>query len=151
MEILFLGINFKDTNYPELAIYDIEWKRIDGTSLEEDLFDVNKSENTQSILQISELTPEHAGKFACYVFASTGTIRQAFELKQKGPSDMEIIFNEPSKRINLTIEKIEKFDNYNGISQQNDLIFGDKYQFDCITGKHQKRQKFYIAKNYYDF
>ncbi|CAF0767900.1 unnamed protein product [Brachionus calyciflorus] len=112
-----------DTSFPELSIDDIKWRKTNGPVLQN--YKIERLTPYQSKLNIPKINDHYVGEYGCYVYASTGTIRQIFEIT-KILDGYKILVNEPVKNINLTIEKV------NG-PEKNDKIIGNSFEFDCIT------------------
>ncbi len=86
--------------------------------------------STQLNMKIQNFTDKNKGIYACYVHASSGTIRQLFQIQRSKSKEFEIKFTKASKRIHLDIEE-----HLHGMSQINKPVLGESYEFDCITGK----------------
>ena len=123
---------YEDTNFPQQKIYDIEWKRIDGRILHEGGYVIQKSNHTnEAKLIIEKMSDWHVGAYACYVYASSGTVRRITEIKAVNKQGFLIASNKSShsKQINLNIENFEHgFKNYKP-------ILNKRYYFECVTGK----------------
>ena len=114
-----------------MDLYSIEWKRIDGKKITKQHNTMLKTSYANSKLYLKSLSDIHMGKYACYVYASTGTVRQIVEIKkdENDPYSFNILIRKSKKRINLAIENV-----YQSLSSSISSILGEKYEFDCITG-----------------
>lgn len=88
-------------------------------------------------MQINELELDHVGKYACYVFSSTGTMKHIFEIKQTDQEKLRVFKHKPNKKINLSIEYNESIQNIK------DVKYGESYEFDCVTGIYFKIQNLF--------
>lgn len=97
----------------------------------------------ESSLKLSHLDETKLGSYACYVHASTGTIRHKFELvrAQSSSSDsaeldsdgVRVFVPRPTRKIDLVIEKVKPSSNIFMI--RNEIRVGETYEFDCISGR----------------
>lgn len=119
-----------DTSYEELKVKKLEWIQ-PGQS---DAY-VEQIDPHETTLKISNLNKNHAGKYYCYVYASTGTIKQSIEIVPES-DEFKIVYQKPTKRINLSIEKLsgDSDDDLSDEIDYSELQSGKYYQFNCITG-----------------
>jgi len=119
-----------DTSYSELKINKIEWKKLDNIEIPSETTTIGKISSTQLNMSIRNFSDINKGIYACYAHASSGTIRQLFQIQRSSKnSQYEIKFSKASKRINLDIEE-----RIHGMSQIDKPILGESYEFDCVTG-----------------
>lgn len=101
----------------------MEWKKSNGKSIEQGKYEIIKTNSTQTILKISTLKAE---SYSCFVFASTGTIKQTIEINRSNTNYFEFNIKKPKpKLISLSIES-----NY----KEHELLkLNQTYNFECIT------------------
>ena len=121
---------FLDTSYPELRINKIEWKKLNNVDFSSEETIIEKISPTQLNMNIRNFSDVNKGIYACYVHASSGTLRKLFQIQRNKNNEFEIKFTTLSKRINLDIEE-----RMHDLSQINKPIVGESYEFDCITGE----------------
>jgi hypothetical protein len=127
----------KDINYPQLKIYEMKWKKIaNENGSNEKLPSIQKSNQTHIILNINKMSQSYTGLYACYVYASTGTVRQLVEIKSMtNESTHSNFFNLAFKQssntseINLSIENQD-----NSFATFSPQLY-KRYYFECVTGK----------------
>ena len=118
-----------DTSYPELAIKNMEWKRIDSKKLNYETIDIQKISPIQLSMSIDDISDENVGSYACYVHASTGSIRQIVEINRTLDGEFTVNVIKPTKKISLAIEKTH------GKNHRNrEPVLGQRYEFNCISG-----------------
>jgi hypothetical protein len=114
------------------------WKRInDNNSYYHNDNNYNYEQNYKRItdtrvqMPIYHLSNRNAGTYGCYVWSSTGTMRQIVDIIENSDGKYEVNVRVPTKQIQLSIEKFQDrgqgFDKY--------LKIGSSYQFDCISGE----------------
>lgn len=94
-------------------------------------------------MKIKNFSDINKGIYACYVHASSGTIRQLIQIQRNKNKGYEIKFTKASKRIHLDIEE-----HIHGLSQINKPVLGESYEFDCITGTMQHYDLCNTLKNF---
>lgn len=96
----------------------------------------------ESSLKLSNLDETKLGSYACYVHASTGTIRHKFELVRAQSSSysaeldldgVRVFIPRPTRKIDLVIEKVKP--SSNNFMIRNEIRLGETYEFDCVSGK----------------
>ena len=117
----------KDTSYPELKIFRLEWKTNDGSLLNETRFEINTKKNKDISLKLKWLKNVRES-YACYAYASTGTVRQTIEMKKSYNSYVFNIIKPKPKSINLKIES-SKMNSKN-------LMLNQPHYFECVTGNN---------------
>ena len=84
--------------------------------------------SSQLNMNIPSLSEANSGLYACYVHASSGTVRQLIRIQQNEMNNFEVKFLRPTKRINLNVE------NLSASLNKHVAVLGESYAFDCITG-----------------
>ncbi|RNA33969.1 basement membrane-specific heparan sulfate proteoglycan core -like [Brachionus plicatilis] len=124
---IMCNISEFDTSYPELSIYEINWKKMDG-SIIHPYSSVERMTNTQSKLTIEKLNEVHIGKYICYVRTSVSTVRKTFELMKNKLGQVLVTIDESSRNINLGIDEL------NGhLGHDYGFIKIKNYDFECST------------------
>lgn len=124
-----------DTGFPELKVNEIQWKRV---GVHEDLDVIKDSRplgrKIDTSLKLTALDDSKLGNYACYVHASTGTIRHEIEVKKldEDPSKVRVNVPKQTKKIQLVIEKSKP--HFQAFQGKNEMNLGGSYQFDCVSG-----------------
>lgn len=152
--LLTCSIDNFDTNYQEISINDLMWKSADGRPIGDGRrFRLQKITNTQISMYIMGINEQNVGKYACYAYTSAGTFRQLFEIARANANDDDdenlyrLIVSKPmNKKTELTVEQ-----HYPVLTGAADELMGkpdlgNYYEFDCISGKIHRMDKFYLKK-----
>ena len=84
-------------------------------------------------MKLSNLDDTKLGWYACYVHASTGTLRHQVELvKSIDNNEIDVHVPKPTRKISLVVEKLKP--NLMGSRSNELVVFGETYEFDCVSG-----------------
>lgn len=93
-----------------------------------------KGKKSEVSIRLANLDENKMGKYACYVYASTGTMRHEVGLKRMDNGEVKVHLSKQTKKIGLLVEKLQTFKE--GFMSRNELTIGEDYQFECITGEY---------------
>ena len=130
--LLTCSLDNFDTNYPEMVVNYLVWKKADGSLLNDNLYRVQKIDQSQISIYIYNLGEQHAGAYGCFAYTSAGTFMKQFEIKPADDDDdagFKLTIPKNSKKINLSIQEHDPLNR-----EDTRPVFNSHYEFDCISG-----------------